>query len=192
MAALQLVLRLRAPTTSKVVCIVRVCPSLIVSDNRDEPGNPLVLDGEAINAAAQEPLAIGKLMGDQVWAEGTDPTGRGLCFERASNLHRCLGPGAGQRRARSGKNPRQPPGRAEGMPSPSAAAVAGPSDVRPISSAGGFSPLPPSGAARAAAPARSAIGTSSMVTTGGRPPLIREGSGAGHGNRCAEAQGLRR
>jgi len=51
---------------------------LIISDNRDDPGNPLVLDGEAIDAAAQDPLAIGKLMVDQVWAEGTDPTGGGL------------------------------------------------------------------------------------------------------------------
>jgi hypothetical protein len=58
---------------------------LIVSDNRDDPGNPLVLDGEAIDAAAQDPLAIGKLMVDQVWAEGTDPTGGGLYYERNSN-----------------------------------------------------------------------------------------------------------
>ena len=35
---------------------------LIISDNREDPGNPLVLDGEAIDAAAQDPLAIGKLM----------------------------------------------------------------------------------------------------------------------------------
>jgi hypothetical protein len=35
---------------------------LIVSDNRDDPGNPLVLGGDAIDAAAaQDPLAIGKL-----------------------------------------------------------------------------------------------------------------------------------
>jgi len=34
---------------------------LIVSDNRDDPGNPLVLDGEAIDAAALDPLAIRKL-----------------------------------------------------------------------------------------------------------------------------------
>jgi hypothetical protein len=32
---------------------------LIISDNREDPGNPLVLDGEAIDAAAQDPLAIG-------------------------------------------------------------------------------------------------------------------------------------
>jgi hypothetical protein len=30
-------------------------PRLIVSDNRDDPGNPLVLDDEAIDAAAQDP-----------------------------------------------------------------------------------------------------------------------------------------
>jgi len=30
------------------------------------------------------------------------------------------------------------------------------------------------------------------VTAGGLPSLVREGSGAGHGNRFAEAQGLRR
>ncbi len=48
---------------------------LIISDNREDPGNPLVLDGEAIDAAAQDPLAIGKIMVDQVWAEGTDPAG---------------------------------------------------------------------------------------------------------------------
>ena len=34
---------------------------LIISDNREDPGNPLVLDGEAIDAAARDPLAIGKL-----------------------------------------------------------------------------------------------------------------------------------
>ncbi len=65
-------------------------PRLIVSDNRDDPGNPLVLDGEAIDAAAQDPLAIGKLMVDQVWAEGTDPSGGGLYYERNSNRHRRL------------------------------------------------------------------------------------------------------
>ncbi len=34
---------------------------LIVSDNREDPGNPLVLDGEAIDAAERDPLSIGKL-----------------------------------------------------------------------------------------------------------------------------------
>ena len=63
---------------------------LIVSDNCDDPGNPLVLDGESIDAAAQDPLAIGKIMVDQVWAEGTDPTGRGLYYESNSNQHRRL------------------------------------------------------------------------------------------------------
>jgi hypothetical protein len=63
---------------------------LIISDNREDPGNPLVLDGEAIDAAAQDPLAIGKLMVDQVWAEGTNPTGGGLYYERNSNQHRRL------------------------------------------------------------------------------------------------------
>ena len=63
---------------------------LIVSDNRDDPGNPLVLDGDAIDAAAHDPLAIGKLMVDQVWAEGADPTGGGLYYERSSNRHRRL------------------------------------------------------------------------------------------------------
>ena len=63
---------------------------LIISDNREDPGNPLVLDGEAIDAAARDPLAIGKLMVDQVWAEGTDPTGGGLYYERNSNQHRRL------------------------------------------------------------------------------------------------------
>ncbi len=41
-------------------------PRLIISDNRDDPGNPLVLDGEAIDEAASDPVAIGKLMVDQV------------------------------------------------------------------------------------------------------------------------------
>jgi hypothetical protein len=63
---------------------------LIISDNRDDPGNPLVLDGEAIDAAARDPLAIGMLMVDQVWAEGKDPTGGGLYYERKSNQHRRL------------------------------------------------------------------------------------------------------
>jgi hypothetical protein len=38
-----------------------VSTRLIISDNRDDPGNLLVLDGEAIDAAARDPLAIGKL-----------------------------------------------------------------------------------------------------------------------------------
>jgi hypothetical protein len=63
---------------------------LIIPDNREDPGNPLVLDGEAIDAAAQDPLAIGKLMVDQVWAEGTDPTGWGLYYERNTKQHRRL------------------------------------------------------------------------------------------------------
>jgi hypothetical protein len=65
-------------------------PRLIVSDNRDDPGNPLVLDGEAIDAAASDTVAIGKLMVDQVWADGADPTGGGLYCERNSNRHRRL------------------------------------------------------------------------------------------------------
>jgi hypothetical protein len=32
----------------------------------------LVLDGQAIDVAAKDPLAIGKLMADQLWAECTD------------------------------------------------------------------------------------------------------------------------
>jgi len=64
---------------------------LIISDNREDPGNPLVLDGQAIDAAARDPLAIGKLqpqasaqrLVDQVWAEGTDPTG-GACTTSAA------------------------------------------------------------------------------------------------------------
>jgi hypothetical protein len=36
-------------------------PRLIVTGNRDDPGNLLVLDGDAIDAAAHDPLAIGKL-----------------------------------------------------------------------------------------------------------------------------------
>jgi hypothetical protein len=64
---------------------------LIISDNRDDPGNPLVLDGDAMDAAARDPMAIGKLMVDQVWTEGTDPTtGGGLYYERNSNQHRRL------------------------------------------------------------------------------------------------------
>lgn len=39
-------------------------PCLIISDNRDDSGNPLVLYGEAIDAAASDPVAIGKLMVD--------------------------------------------------------------------------------------------------------------------------------
>ncbi len=48
-------------------------PRLIVSDNRDDPGNPLVLDDEAIDAVAQDPLAIGKIMVDQVWQKERTP-----------------------------------------------------------------------------------------------------------------------
>ncbi|MCX5967621.1 MAG: hypothetical protein NTV57_08285, partial [Cyanobacteria bacterium] len=52
--------------------------------------HPLILDGDAIEGAAQDPVAIGKLMVDQVWAEGGDPTGGGLYYERNSNQHRRL------------------------------------------------------------------------------------------------------
>ena len=31
---------------------------LIVSDNRDDPGNPLVLGSDAIEGAAQDPVAM--------------------------------------------------------------------------------------------------------------------------------------
>ena len=65
-------------------------PRLIISDNRDNPGNPLILDDDAIEGAAQDPGAIGKLMVDQAWAEGGDPTGGGLYYERNSNRHRRL------------------------------------------------------------------------------------------------------
>ncbi|MFM9089526.1 MAG: hypothetical protein ACKOPT_15605 [Cyanobium sp.] len=34
-----------------------------------------MLDGAAIDAAANDPQAIGMVMVDQVWAEGSDPTG---------------------------------------------------------------------------------------------------------------------
>jgi hypothetical protein len=34
---------------------------LIITGNPEDPGNPLVLDGEAIDAAAQDPVAIGKV-----------------------------------------------------------------------------------------------------------------------------------
>ena len=63
---------------------------LIISDNRDDPGNPLVLDGEVIDKAAEDHLKIGQLMVDQVWAEGTDPTGGGLYYERNSQRLRRL------------------------------------------------------------------------------------------------------
>ena len=61
---------------------------LIIFDNPEDPGNPLVLDGEAIDAAAKDPVAIGKLMVDQAWAEGADPTGGALYCERRSNQNR--------------------------------------------------------------------------------------------------------
>ena len=65
-------------------------PRLIISDNRDDPGTPLILDGDAIEGAAQDPVAIGKLMVDQAWAEGGDPTGGVLYYERNTNQHRRL------------------------------------------------------------------------------------------------------
>ena len=65
-------------------------PRPIISDNRDDPGKPLILDGDAIEAAARDPVAIGKLMVDQAWAEGGDPSGGGLYYERNSNQHRRL------------------------------------------------------------------------------------------------------
>lgn len=71
-----------------------MAPRLIISDNRDDPGNPLVLDGQAIAGAASEPAAIGKLMVDQVRGEGTDPTGCAPHHERSSK-HQRLGTGAG-------------------------------------------------------------------------------------------------
>jgi hypothetical protein len=38
-----------------------MAPRLFISDNRDAPGNTMVLDGEAIEGAASDPAAIGKL-----------------------------------------------------------------------------------------------------------------------------------
>ena len=70
--------------------LVPMGPRLIVSDNREDHGNPLILDGQAIDEAARDPVAIGKLMVDQAWAEGIDPTGGGLYYERNSNQHRRL------------------------------------------------------------------------------------------------------
>lgn len=61
---------------------------LIVSNNREDPGNPLILDGQAIDEAARDPVAISKLMVDQAWAEGIDPTGGGLYYKRSTNQHR--------------------------------------------------------------------------------------------------------
>jgi len=46
---------------------------LIVSDNRENPGNPLIVDGQAIEEAARDPVAIDKSLVDQAWAEGIDP-----------------------------------------------------------------------------------------------------------------------
>jgi hypothetical protein len=63
---------------------------LIISDNQDEAGSPLLLDGEAIDGAAKDSLAIGQLMVDQVWAERADPTGGGLYYERNCQCHRRL------------------------------------------------------------------------------------------------------
>lgn len=37
---------------------------LIFFDNPEDPGNPLVLYGEAIDAAAKDPVAIGMVMVD--------------------------------------------------------------------------------------------------------------------------------
>ena len=56
---------------------------LIISNNRDDPGDPQVLDGEAIDAAVQEPLTIVEVMVDTVWAAGTDSTGGGMPSRRA-------------------------------------------------------------------------------------------------------------
>ena len=33
---------------------------LIISANRDDPDNPLILDGDPMDTAADDPLAIGK------------------------------------------------------------------------------------------------------------------------------------
>ena len=63
---------------------------LIISDNREDSGNPMVLDGDALEEAARDPQAIGKLMVDQAWAEGNDPSGGALYYERSSNRHRRL------------------------------------------------------------------------------------------------------
>ena len=44
-----------------IVCPRPMPQRLIISDNPDDLGNPLVLDGEAIDAAARDPAAIGKV-----------------------------------------------------------------------------------------------------------------------------------
>ena len=50
-------------------------PRLIVSDGSDGSGNPLLLEGGA-NGPDSNQQAIGKLLVDRVWAEGSDPAGR--------------------------------------------------------------------------------------------------------------------
>jgi hypothetical protein len=63
---------------------------LIIPDNLDDPLNPLVLDGAAFAAAARDPLAIGMLMVDQVWAEGmTLQEGACMTSGRATSTVAC-------------------------------------------------------------------------------------------------------
>lgn len=64
-------------------------PFQLSADIQDESGNPLVVDGEVINPAVKDPLAIGCLIVDQMGAEGSDPTGGPYskpCSQRSRRL----------------------------------------------------------------------------------------------------------
>jgi hypothetical protein len=60
-------------------------------NNRDALGDPLVAGGEAIAAVSRNQQVIGKRLVDQVWAEGSDPAGRG-CSRAQQQPQRRLQP----------------------------------------------------------------------------------------------------
>jgi len=62
----------------------------IVSSAPPDGGPPLMLTLETIEAAANDPRAIGQLMTDMAMAEGKDMTGCALYFEHGSEPARML------------------------------------------------------------------------------------------------------
>ena len=64
--------------------------TFVVSSNGD-PMTSLVMDGDIMQQAAKDPDAIGRVMVDQVYAEGhEDLTGYSIYYERNSNSKRVL------------------------------------------------------------------------------------------------------
>ena len=64
--------------------------NLFVASSNGDPLTSLVMDGNTVQAAAQEPDAIGRLMVDQAYSEGNELEGFSIYYERNTNNKRML------------------------------------------------------------------------------------------------------